>query len=80
MEEVMKGKITLELTAKEAVAMLSSEATPKSLTTKIVKAFRASSITPQGAKAAVVARATTKGLKTKTPKTTTVTKDETAAS
>jgi hypothetical protein len=54
----MKGKITLEFTAKEAIAMLSNETLPKSLTGKIVKAFRESAITPVGKKASVVARAT----------------------
>lgn len=52
----MKGSITLTFSAKEAVALISGTV-PKTVTTKIVNAFRASNVTPEGAKASVVARA-----------------------
>jgi hypothetical protein len=68
----MKGQITVTISAKEGIALISNESLPKSLTNKIVKAFREANVTPQGAKAAVVARATVKTTtKTKAPTTTT---------
>lgn len=70
----MKGTITMTFTAKEAVAMLANDTLPKSLTNKIVKAFRESnSVKPQGAKAAAIARTTTKTKKAKTDDTETTT-------
>lgn len=60
----MKGKITVEFSAKEAMALLASDATPASVTKKIVTAFRASNVTPQGAKAAAIAKAPAKKAKT----------------
>lgn len=56
----MKGQFTVTFSAKEAVALLSNESTPKSLTNKIVKAFREAAITPVGGKNSIVSRATTK--------------------
>ena len=52
----MKGQITITFSAKEAVAILSNETLPKSITNKVVKAFREANVTPQGAKASITSR------------------------
>jgi len=59
----MQKSITLELTSKEALELLSHPGTSKKIHSKIITALRGSDVTPKGALAAATAKAT--GLKKK---------------
>lgn len=61
----MKGSITITFSAKEAVALISNETLPKSITNKVVSAFRSAGATPQGKVASAIAKGVAK---TKTKK------------
>ena len=67
----MKGTITITLSAKEAIAIIGADGLPKSVTNKVVAAFRGAGATPQGKVASAIAKGVskTKGKKFSSPKT-----------
>lgn len=62
----MKGNVTININSKEALALISSEATPKSVSKKVVESLRAGNVGPIGARASAIARRKKKNTGTET--------------